>query len=174
MPLFILLFSTFLFADSFETEAPLLAQKLKSGLVKELSQAVSEKGAHNAVEFCQINVKPIAKSAAGDLINRYEFGRTSHKIRNPQNKALDWMETYLSQYAGTTMKDSKAKSFTHRLPDQKRVYIEPLYVQPLCLQCHGESLAPSVKEKLAKLYPQDKATGFKLGEFRGFIWVKEK
>jgi hypothetical protein len=30
-----------------------------------------------------------------------------------------------------------------------------------------------VSNKFNELYPNDKATGFKLGEFRGFIWVKE-
>jgi hypothetical protein len=172
--LLFLLIATFLSADSFESESAHLAQQLKGHLVNELTKAVTEKGAPAAVEFCQVNVKPIAKSAAGDLIQRYEFGRTSHKIRNLQNKAAEWMDSYLLKYQGTSSSDKLAKSFVHRLPDQKRVYLEPLYVQPLCLQCHGEKIAPAVEEKLSKLYPEDKATGFKLGEFRGFIWVKEK
>jgi len=35
-------------------------------------------------------------------------------------------------------------------------------------------LSPQVSEKIKSLYPQDQAIGFKQGEFRGFIWVKEK
>lgn len=35
-------------------------------------------------------------------------------------------------------------------------------------------LNPKSHDKIQKLYPQDKATGFKLNDFRGFVWVKEK
>jgi hypothetical protein len=28
--------------------------------------------------------------------------------------------------------------------------------------------------KVTSLYPEDKAVAFKLGEFRGMIWIKEK
>jgi hypothetical protein len=37
----------------------------------------------------------------------------------------------------------------------------------LCLQCHGKALAPPVAEKLAELYPGDKATGYEQGDLRG-------
>ena len=37
----------------------------------------------------------------------------------------------------------------------------------LCLQCHGTAIAPPVAEKLAELYPGDKATGFEQGDLRG-------
>jgi hypothetical protein len=40
--------------------------------------------------------------------------------------------------------------------------------------CHGpkEQLIPEVKEQLAKLYPEDSATGFSEGELRGWFWVE--
>lgn len=46
----------------------------------------------------------------------------------------------------------------------------PMKEQP-CAACHGTSIAPEVKDKLAELYPTDKATGFKPGELRGAILV---
>ena len=42
---------------------------------------------------------------------------------------------------------------------------------PLCLQCHGEAIAPPVAEKITKLYPEDKATGFREGDIRGAFVV---
>ncbi len=43
---------------------------------------------------------------------------------------------------------------------------------PLCLQCHGtpnQDIAPETLAAIQKLYPGDKATGFKLGDLRG-LW----
>lgn len=161
-------------ADSFEADSKNLAMNLKQSLVKELTQKIKDKGTTEAVMFCQANVGVIAKSAAKDYLGRYEFGRTSHKWRNEKNAPTDWMSTYLSKYQGKKKDDIRKATLIHRLPDGKRVYLEPLFVQPLCLQCHGESLRPEVKEKISQLFSKDKATGFKLNEFRGFIWVKEK
>jgi hypothetical protein len=41
---------------------------------------------------------------------------------------------------------------------------------PLCLQCHGvagRDILPATATLLQKLYPQDQATGFQLGDLRG-------
>jgi hypothetical protein len=176
MHLFMLLIflSTTALADSFEADAKNLAQNLKVALVKQLTDKINSQGTVAAMEFCHTNVKTIAKGAAGDLSQRFEFGRTSHKWRNDKNSPTPWMNEYLQKFQGKLKSEIKEDSLVHKLADGKRVYLEPLYVQPLCLQCHGESLKPEVKQKISSLYPQDKAVGFKLNEFRGFIWVKEK
>jgi integrase len=51
-------------------------------------------------------------------------------------------------------------------------YVEPLATAPMCLACHGESIEPAVAAKLAALYPDDRATGFRAGELRGLAWVE--
>ena len=51
-------------------------------------------------------------------------------------------------------------------------YAEPIIVQPMCLACHGESLAPEIAAKISEAYPDDQATGFKVGDFRGVFWVE--
>jgi hypothetical protein len=169
----ILLIST-AYGDSFETDSILLAQKLKAGLMKQLSEQIAKNGASQAVGFCHENVVDLAKQAAGDLSSRYEFGRTSHKWRNDKNEPKEWVRPYLEKYQGKLKSEITQEFIIHKLPQGKRVYLEPLYVAPLCLQCHGESLKSDVKEKISRYYPHDKAIGFKLNEFRGFIWVKEK
>jgi hypothetical protein len=176
MRLFILLIflSTTALADTFEADSKNLAQNLKVALVKQLTEKINSQGTAGAVEFCHGNVKTIAKGAAGDMAERYEFGRTSHKWRNEKNTPAPWMNEYLEKFQGKLKSEIKEESLVHKFADGKRVYLEPLYVQPLCLQCHGESLKPEVKQKISSLYPQDKAVGFNLNEFRGFIWVKEK
>lgn len=165
--------STLCFASGFDTEAPALAQRLKQSLVKNLTQKMAKDGAVAAVEFCHIEVKPIAKAAAGPDLTKYEFGRTSHKIRNPQNQAQDWMRPYLETFQRSTAK-APEKPAIHTFSDGKKAYFEALYVGPQCLTCHGEAVGGALREKITSLYPKDQATGFKLGEFRGLVWVREK
>ena len=160
--------------DNFENEARVLANDLKMSLMKNLSEKISKDGPVEAVPFCHANVKLIAKGAAKDRISKFEFGRTSHKLRNVSNAPQSWAVEYLKEFEGQKKGDVKKTSMIHRLDDGKRVYLEPLYIEAKCLLCHGEDVSKNVNDKIQELYPKDKGTGFKLGEFRGFIWVKEK
>lgn len=160
--------------QQFVKEASSLASDLKMSLMQNLSEKISKEGVEKAVPFCHANVKVIAKGAAKERIEKYEFGRTSHKIRNTSNKPQPWAEEYIKDFEGTKKGDKSKKYIVKQLENGKRVYLEPLYVEAKCLLCHGENVASNVSAKIKELYPEDKATGFKLGEFRGFIWVKEK
>jgi hypothetical protein len=42
----------------------------------------------------------------------------------------------------------------------------------MCLQCHGEALAPEVTQALAARYPDDRATGFREGQLRGALSIR--
>lgn len=162
--------------DQFVQEAQDLASSLKTGLVSTLSLKIKEKGIVEAVPFCHEKVSEIAKMSAGDQAHKYDFGRTSHLVRNEKNKPQEWMIPYVEKFKGTTQTKKPKIKFPVivKLASGKRAYLEPLYVMPMCLQCHGDTLSKEVKAKIKELYPQDKATGFKSGDFRGFIWVKEK
>jgi hypothetical protein len=107
-------------------------------------------------------------------VAKYEFGRTSHKIRNTENAPQPWMEQYLKEFEGKKKGEIKKSFIVHKLTDSKRVYLEPLYVEAKCLLCHGEKVSKNISDKIHELYPNDKASGFELDEFRGFIWIKEK
>jgi hypothetical protein len=161
------------FADTFESEAQQLAQDLKMNLVKNLTQKIEKEGVVKAIPFCHENVKPIAKESAGERVAKFEFGRTSHKVRNQMNRPAFWAESYLKEFQGKLKSDITKNSLLIE-HEGKRIYLEPLFVEAKCLLCHGDKLSPQVSEKIKSLYPQDQAIGFKQGEFRGFIWVKEK
>ena len=170
--LFCVFFTSSLLAQDFEPQAAALSKDLKQNLVKNLTDKMQQDGALPALEFCHMNVSALAKTAAGERMASLEFGRTSHKLRNPKNAPADWMLPYLDQFKITTIK-SPAKPVVHQFKDGKKAYLDPLYVGPLCLTCHG-SPSKKMSAKVTSLYPEDKAVGFKLGEFRGMIWIKEK
>lgn len=160
--------------DDFEIEAGSLVSDLKTSLMKNLSEKITKDGVVEAIPFCHSKIGVIAKDAVKDRMIKYEFGRTSHKIRNTANTPQSWAIEYLKEFEGKKKGDVKKVFIVHKLENSKRIYMEPLYVEAKCLLCHGENIAGNVNSKIKEVYPQDKATGFKLGEFRGFIWVKEK
>lgn len=173
--MFLLLGLNIAFAD-FEKEAAGLANELKSNLVKNLNEKLAKEGAVSAIAFCHENVKKLAKDVAGKRLDKYEFGRTSHKVRNSNNVPSEWMKIYLQEFQGTMMTSNQKRKvpIIGTIEGGKKFYLEPLYIRPLCLNCHGTEIKNEVIEKVRALYPKDQATGFKLNEFRGFIWVKEK
>ncbi|HLW56378.1 MAG TPA: DUF3365 domain-containing protein [Bacteriovoracaceae bacterium] len=168
------LFSQAVEASNFKSQAPKVADTLKKNLMGNLQKQIAEHGVLKALDFCHLNVKDLAQETAAQFKGAYEFGRVSHKVRNPNNSPKDWMEDYLNKFKDKKQGMNDTAPFFHTLNNGKQVYLEPLWVAPMCLQCHGENISKNVSNEILKRYPQDKARGFKPGDFRGFIWVKEK
>jgi hypothetical protein len=123
-----------------------------------------EDGPQGAILVCKTAAPAIAaRSSAGGI----EMGRTSHKVRNPENEPADWVKPLLAAYTSGT----KDPHLAVVLDDGRIGYVEPIYVQKPCLMCHGEVIAPGVAVRIAEEYPTDQATGFKEGDFRGLFWV---
>jgi hypothetical protein len=54
-------------------------------------------------------------------------------------------------------------------------YLKPILVQAECLNCHGNQtdMMPEVSNLIVQEYPQDKATGYKVGDLRGAVSIKK-
>jgi len=54
-------------------------------------------------------------------------------------------------------------------------YLKPILVQAECLNCHGNQtdMMPEVSNLIVQEYPQDKATGYKVGDRRGAVSIKK-
>jgi hypothetical protein len=52
--------------------------------------------------------------------------------------------------------------------------LRPIVEQSMCAGCHGpvDRITPEVRQMLAARYPKDRATGFTLGQIRGWYWVE--
>ena len=125
-------------------------------------------GPEHAITVCRDRAPRIAaERGTADLW----LGRTSKRIRNPKNAPVVWLEPMLEHYANHP--DDRVPRVV-RLPDGATGYVEPIYVQPLCLVCHGETVAPAVSRKLAELYPEDLARGYREGDFRGVFWAVKR
>jgi hypothetical protein len=67
---------------------------------------------------------------------------------------------------------SAPETITAEGPDGSLRFYRTLRTAPMCLQCHGTDVAPEVRELLEARYPEDRATGYEAGEFRGLIRVQ--
>jgi len=150
--------------STLEQGATVLAP-FKRDLMAALTEGMT-RGPANALDVCQLQAPALALAASSPAVT---VGRTSHKVRNPGNEPRDWVRPLLADYVANP--DAKTPRAID-LPGGARGYVEPIYVQPMCLACHGESIAPAVKEQIATLYPTDQATGFGVGDFRGLFWVE--
>jgi len=137
---------------------------LKQRLAGELTKALAA-GPTQAIEVCAVSAQEITAelTAAG-----VRLGRTSHRVRNPRNEPEPWMEPLL---AGFLSNPQDRVPHTVRIDEDTMGYVEPIQVQAMCLTCHGETLAPELKRKIEERYPEDEATGFAAGDFRGMFWV---
>ncbi|MFT6919058.1 MAG: hypothetical protein ACJA2G_001693 [Cognaticolwellia sp.] len=67
---------------------------------------------------------------------------------------------------------SLVKAFGSDLKSVLR-YMKAIPTGGLCLACHGSKLADDVSSKVNELYPNDQATGFKLGDIRGAFTLQK-
>ena len=135
--------------------------ELKAALVAGMQQGPAE-----AIEVCKTRAPEIAGRLSTDGV---EMGRSSHRLRNPDNEGPDWLGPVVMRYAEG---EGGTEPVTVMLDDGRVGYAEPIMVQPLCLTCHGTALAEDVAEQLSAMYPEDEATGFSEGDFRGVFWVE--
>jgi hypothetical protein len=129
-------------------------------------QAGLEESPSTAVQICRVEAPRIAERAAREGI---EVGRTSHRLRNPDNAPEPWMQEMLDAYLADA---GERTPRTVALDDGRIGYVEPIVTQPLCTICHGPAVAADLLDEISRLYPADLAIGFNPGDLRGIFWVK--
>jgi hypothetical protein len=142
-----------------------LLQPFKQQLMSALQSGLTA-GPASAIEVCQLQAPAIASSLSTGGV---AMGRSSHRLRNPDNVGPEWAMQVLEQYLATA---APAAPVTLPLAAGREGYVEPIYTQAICLTCHGQSLPPDLAQTLEQRYPQDQATGFSEGELRGIFWVE--
>jgi hypothetical protein len=148
-----------------QLDGPGMLVAYKENLQSTLRAGLAE-GVVEAISACNIDAQGIAE---GLSVNGVRMGRTSHRLRNPENVAPDWVGPILEDYVSGRGAPSPKEL---RISDDHMGYVEPIYLQPGCTACHGNEIADVVSAKLNELYPQDRAVGFEVGDLRGVFWVE--
>ncbi|MHB0970207.1 MAG: c-type heme family protein [Thermoanaerobaculia bacterium] len=138
--------------------------EFRTQLQMELKEGMA-RGPVHAVAVCRDRAPRIAAESGSPTL---QLGRTSTRVRNPDNAPAGWLVPVLEHYARHP-EDREPRTVV--LGDGRSGYVEPITVAPVCLVCHGDAVAPDVSRALQELYPQDRATGYKAGDFRGVFWA---
>ena len=129
-----------------------------------LMDVMSSGGPAAAIEVCSKEASEIAAEVGEEL--GVKIGRTAIKLRNSNNLPPTWAESLMTENA-------TEPQFT-KVNDETLGALLPIKLQPQCMTCHGpkDKISAEVQSQLAKLYPNDTATGFQTGDLRGWFWVE--
>jgi hypothetical protein len=159
------------------------AKKLSAEFVQKLGgilkQQLESAGTESALSVC----KDVAPAMSAQYSNDKRIvKRVSLKPRNSSIGVADaWEANQLKQFDMAAASGKPAAEIeTHAVIDEQDGrwfrYMKAIPTQAMCLQCHGgaDNIQPNVQTLLKQLYPNDLAVGYKVGEIRGAISVKEK
>lgn len=138
-------------------------------LSSELQQAMQRGGIDSALHYCNLRAYPITDSLS--QAHQASIKRVSTKVRNPRNKA-DELATFMTKGFGIDLSEGNTITPKLVLKDDSVLFFKPIITHPLCLTCHGtpgKEVAFSTDSAIQKLYPRDKAVGYKNNELRG-LW----
>ena len=146
-------------------------------LRNELRAAMSEDGAAGAVSFCHDQAPRIADEVM--VAHGVRLGRVAvaGRNRNPGNAHGGWQGELLDSFQQAVDTGGAPEAQMAVIRDQVPAGVElrmarGIRVEAACLMCHGDNIAPPIAERLAALYPEDRATGFLEGDLRGLIWAE--
>lgn len=154
-------------------------QAIKSfagALQKQLKSALTDGGPTAAIDVCNIAAPEIAETAS--TASGWSVRRTSLKLRNPGNAPDAWELAVLRDFEVRKAAGEDPGTLDHAeivVGDGQRTfrYMKAIPTQPVCIVCHGTSIAPEVTAKLDDLYPEDRARGFEVGDIRGAFSIAQ-
>lgn len=129
-----------------------------------LMEAMGSQGPAGAITVCQKEAPQIATEVSE--VHDLRIGRTGVRLRNSNNQPPSWAKP---------LTDAKTDTPTFVVLDNDdAAALLPIKLQRQCLMCHGpkDQIAPVIQDQLAKLYPDDEATGFHEGDLRGWFWIE--
>lgn len=151
------------------------ARQFGGRLKDALQQAVQSGGPINGISVCHDKAGQIATDLAQNL--DMLVGRTSLKVRNPDNAPDNWELAVLKQFEARKVQGEPTDKleFFAVIDDDKGQktfrYMKAIPTAVPCLACHGDSISPEVDVRLKELYPNDTARGFREGDLRGAFTI---
>lgn len=152
------------------------ARQTVQGFAKDLKQvlisSMKADGPVAALQVCNISAPAIAQQHEN---SPWQVSRSSLKVRNENNQADAWLQQVLKTFEQRKQNGEAISKmeYSEQRPDGW-YFVKAIPTGEPCLACHGSNLKPAVQEKIAELYPNDQATGFKLGDIRGAFIVKKQ
>ena len=153
-----------------KNQADSIATVSQNVLLKNVAAAIQKGGTEYAVDFCHVKAIPITDSLSKEV--RMSIQRISDKNRNPENK----LKTETDRSIFDEFRKKQELSDTLLVQKDQYVYYKRINLSmPACLKCHGnpqDDIEEKTLQKINTFYPNDKAIGYKLNDFRG-LWKIE-
>lgn len=138
-------------------------------LSSNLLSAIAAGGVTNALPYCSLAASPLTASVADQ--HGVSLKRVTHRPRNPAARANATEAQALAQFEADLQAGQAPEPLVTNLLAGQATFFAPIVLnKELCLKCHGRVDGDMDSETLAvlnRLYPQDEAREFQLGELRG-------
>lgn len=151
-------------------EGNMIASETQQLLGKTLKTTIQQRGIPAALDYCNLNAYPLVDS----IEQKYgvTIKRASLATRNPQDSP-DQEEKKIIETYQKDLQAGKTPEVKVNIHSKEILFAKPILLNDaVCLNCHGQVGAEITKENyevIQALYPDDQATGHKLGDLRG-IW----
>ena len=159
-------------------DARKVAGSVPPKLLAVLTTEIEKGGPEGAIEVCRDKAPAMAKAASEET--GWAIRRVSLKNRNPKAVPDAWERAVLEDFdrraaAGESPATLEKAEVVMVDGKEARRYMRALPTQELCLSCHGpvDRMKPAVVEKLKILYPDDKGTGYAVGQIRGAMTIRK-
>jgi hypothetical protein len=159
------------------------AKNVTADFLKQLGDAMMREmkagGPVQAMKVCRDVAPQIADDVS--LKNGWKVTRVGTRTRNTMLGLPDaWEQGVLKDFEKRAAQGEKFDSMSYYEvvdePAGKSLrFMKAIGVAPQCLVCHGsaEQIPETVRAELQTLYPHDRATGYKPGDLRGAVSIKQ-
>lgn len=165
-------------APAWVAEARGVATSVPPQLLAVLQQEIAKGGPEGAIAVCREQAPALAKAASERT--GWMVRRVSLRNRNPKAVPDAWERLVLEDFdrrkaSGESPATLERAEIVVEGNQNVMRYMRALPTIELCTQCHGpaDRLSPAVKAQLAQLYPDDRATGYAVGDIRGAMTLKK-
>jgi hypothetical protein len=159
------------------------ARQATAELLKQLGGALKKEmgsgGPASAIGVC----RDLAPEISGRISrsNGWRMTRVGTRVRNPLLGMPDaWERDTLAEFErragrGEAYQDMVTGELVEEAGGRYYRFMQAIAIKPVCLVCHGDkdTIPEAVRVKLATEYPLDRATGYRLGELRGAVSIKQ-
>ena len=151
-------------------QGKLIVEDAQATFKSNLMNAMKESGPVGALGFCNQEASTIAATLSEK--HKVVVRRVSSKNRNPENAPSNNEINVLNRFQKNIDNGTSGSLVTST--GDVTSYYQPIMVGAPCITCHGkkDEMVPELVAVIDSLYPNDKATGYAIGELRG-TWVVE-
>ena len=154
-----------------DQQAQQMSAAFASELMSALTLAIQQGGHPQGVNTCQVIAPAIAARYSQ---NGWQIGRTSLQLRNTNNQPDNWEATMLKQFAEARLQmPDQVPNTVSKLENNEYRYMRPIVMAQPCLACHGQQIPEGTNAAIKTAYPNDRATGYQLGDIRGAFTLRK-